>query len=302
MEYCGGGNLSTIIKQATKQNRPIPEDTIWHYFLQILQVLHHCHHANGHSKSGSGSTINGGTINAEGGSRRVQILHRDLKPDNSSSSSTPQTILFLIIILQYFSIRITPLNLVTLAFQKHLHRRVLQAPMLGYVTAKVRFTHTLIYFWKTPYYMSPELMQEKAYGSKSDIWSLGCLIYELCALKSPFHEAMNWAFLFSASAFESLSLFPAVHLSDSNGCIPPLPRGYSQALTSVIKSMLNLNVSVTQFISDYLLPTQSLACYAPIRRPIPTTGTTRVIQPTRRRWENVLTLTHPISILTPLST
>lgn len=31
--------------------------------------------------------------------------------------------------------------------------------------------------------MSPELMQEKAYDTKSDIWSLGCLIYELCALK-----------------------------------------------------------------------------------------------------------------------
>lgn len=38
----------------------------------------------------------------------------------------------------------------------------------------------------TPYYMSPEIMNNKKYNSKTDIWSLGCILYELICLKLPF--------------------------------------------------------------------------------------------------------------------
>ncbi len=34
----------------------------------------------------------------------------------------------------------------------------------------------------TPYNMSPEILNEKPYGKKSDIWSLGCILCELLTL------------------------------------------------------------------------------------------------------------------------
>jgi len=38
----------------------------------------------------------------------------------------------------------------------------------------------------TPYYMSPELCQSKPYSYSSDVWALGCILYELCTLKQAF--------------------------------------------------------------------------------------------------------------------
>ena len=38
----------------------------------------------------------------------------------------------------------------------------------------------------TPYYTSPEVWEEKPYDNKSDVWSLGCVIYEMITLRPPF--------------------------------------------------------------------------------------------------------------------
>ena len=50
-----------------------------------------------------------------------------------------------------------------------------------------------VYAWThvgTPYYMSPELMQEQHYDEKVDIWSAGCILYEMAAQHPPF-QAKN---------------------------------------------------------------------------------------------------------------
>ncbi|XP_064120595.1 probable serine/threonine-protein kinase nek2 [Macrobrachium nipponense] len=46
-------------------------------------------------------------------------------------------------------------------------------------------------FVGTPYYMSPEVISGQEYNEKSDMWSLGCLIYELCALHTPFEATTH---------------------------------------------------------------------------------------------------------------
>ena len=51
------------------------------------------------------------------------------------------------------------------------------------VLSKNSFAQTVI---GTPYYLSPEICQEKPYNDKSDVWALGCILYELCTFKHPF--------------------------------------------------------------------------------------------------------------------
>ncbi|KAF7657309.1 hypothetical protein LDENG_00028900 [Lucifuga dentata] len=77
----------------------------------------------------------------------------------------------------------------------------------------------------TPNYLSPEICQDVPYSSKSDIWALGCLLYEICALKPPF-EATNL-----------MSLFYKI----TKGEYSPVPDTYSDNLSSVIQRTLCIN-------------------------------------------------------------
>ncbi|KAJ5073401.1 camk family protein kinase [Anaeramoeba ignava] len=74
----------------------------------------------------------------------------------------------------------------------------------------------------TPYYISPEILENKPYSFQSDIWSLGVVIYEICHLKRP---------------FESDNIYGLV-LKILNSEPPSLPSFYAKDLQDFILSFL----------------------------------------------------------------
>ncbi|GAA6215888.1 serine/threonine-protein kinase Nek4 [Lates japonicus] len=74
----------------------------------------------------------------------------------------------------------------------------------------------------TPYYMSPELFSNKPYNHKSDVWALGCCVYEMSTLKHAFN----------AKDMNSL-VYRIVE-----GKLPQMPSRYDPQLGDLIKSML----------------------------------------------------------------
>ena len=74
----------------------------------------------------------------------------------------------------------------------------------------------------TPYYASPEVWKDEPYDNKSDVWSLGCVIYEMAALRPPF------------MANDMQGLFKRL----LKGVYPKLPQHFSPDLMHVIDLML----------------------------------------------------------------
>ncbi|OCT99636.1 serine/threonine-protein kinase Nek1 isoform X1 [Xenopus laevis] len=77
----------------------------------------------------------------------------------------------------------------------------------------------------TPYYLSPEICENRPYNNKSDIWALGCVLYEMCTLKHAF-EAGNMKNLV---------------LKIIRGSYPPVSVHYSYDLRSLLSILFKRN-------------------------------------------------------------
>ena len=74
----------------------------------------------------------------------------------------------------------------------------------------------------TPYYLSPEICQGKAYNMKSDVWSLGCILYELCTLHHPFDS----------------NCLNGLIIQIQRAKPPPIPYYYSSNLRNLVDKLL----------------------------------------------------------------
>ena len=154
MECAGHGDLASLIKDAVKAEAPLGEAAVWRHFAQIADALAYMH--------------------------EQRVMHRDIKPAN--------------VFISYVSAAGTDDGSGAEAVGDAVApdgsgSTVMKLGDLGlgrYFSSKTDVTHSTV---GTPYYMSPECIQGGGYDFKSDIWSLGCLLYELATLRSPFYSA-----------------------------------------------------------------------------------------------------------------
>ncbi|KAF3902394.1 Myosin-IIIB [Dactylellina cionopaga] len=206
MEYCGGGDLSTHIKRCKSNGTFVPEHVVWSIFTQLVLALYKCHNGSdppaledmndGWDKKKKVTPVVTTALNGAGGTKisgREVVVHRDLKPEN--------------VFLD--------------------HETCVKLGDFGLSRILASDQHMATTYVGTPYYMSPEIVCDLPYTSRSDIWSLGCVIYELCALCPP---------------FDAKSL-PSLCQKIQAGRYTPIPNSYSPELRRVVDLCLRTNPS-----------------------------------------------------------
>ncbi|SBS88632.1 NIMA related kinase 1, putative (NEK1) [Plasmodium ovale curtisi] len=190
MEFCDAGDLSRNIQKCYKMFGKIEEHAIIDITRQLLHALAYCH-------------------NLKDGPNGERVLHRDLKPQNI-----------------FLSTGIRHIGKITAQANNLNGRPIAKIGDFG-LSKNIGIESMAHSCVGTPYYWSPELLlhETKSYDDKSDMWALGCIIYELCSGKTPFHKANNFAQLISEL---------------KRG--PELPiKGKSKELNILIKNLLNLS-------------------------------------------------------------
>ncbi|XP_023411971.1 serine/threonine-protein kinase Nek8 isoform X9 [Loxodonta africana] len=245
MEYAPGGTLAEFIQK--RCNSLLEEETILHFFVQILLALHHVHtHLILHrdlktqnilldkhrmvvkigdfgiskilSSKSKAYTVPGhggdlGSAEGLGGQGPHCIPTSSLLPPPKDLGP-------------WLGSLAEGSTLALACFGKKLPTNgpVCRAPGPISSTPRAVILAFLVQVVGTPCYISPELCEGKPYNQKSDIWALGCVLYELASLKR---------------AFEAANL-PALVLKIMSGTFAPISDRYSPELRQLVLSLLSL--------------------------------------------------------------
>ncbi|KUI55982.1 G2-specific protein kinase nim-1 [Cytospora mali] len=190
MEYCGNGDLGRVIRDLHAKNQYAEEAFVWSIFSQLVTALYRCHYGIDPPEVGKNVMGLGPTARPKTPSGGMTILHRDLKPEN-------------IFLGEDNSVKLGDFG-------------------LSKVLTSQQFASTYV---GTPFYMSPEICAAEMYTLKSDVWSLGCIIYELCTREPPFNAKSHYQLVQKIK----------------EGKVAPLPNIYSTELSAVIRDCLRVN-------------------------------------------------------------
>ncbi|OAA40054.1 NIMA-like protein kinase [Metarhizium rileyi] len=193
MEYCGNGDLGRVIKDLQHKGQRAQESFVWSIFSQLVMALYRCHYGVDPPEAGAnalGLTQGNANGTPKMPAGAMTILHRDLKPEN-------------VFLGEDNSVKLGDFGL-----SKMIKSHDFASTYVG-----------------TPFYMSPEICAAEKYTLKSDIWSLGCIIYELCAREPPFNAKTHYQLVQKIK----------------EGKVATLPEMYSPELNQVIRDCLKVN-------------------------------------------------------------
>jgi NIMA (never in mitosis gene a)-related kinase 2 len=189
MEYCGGGDLGGVIKTLKRNKEYAKEEMVWRFMSQIIVALYRCHYGIDPPEPGDDCSRQKDNRSKKK-NQEIMILHRDLKPEN-------------IFLAEDQSVKLGDFGL-----SKQMQSHDFASTYVG-----------------TPFYMSPEICAAERYTHHSDIWSLGCIMYELCTHEPPFNATTHY------------QLIQRIRKGD----FAQLPSCYSRELSTVISSCLRVN-------------------------------------------------------------
>jgi len=225
MEFCAHGDLEHLIAARAAADKPFTElEVVWLTF-QLLCAIRHLH--------------------------RNQVVHRDVKPGNifisphppgatpeEARPSKPS---------EHASVSIAPPQ----AELARIDVKNVTLKVADFGISKIMrsgsYAHTVV---GTPFYIAPEICESRPYTSTADMWAVGCIVFELCALRKLFAGDNMLAVIRAISAAE----------------VPPLPEPYHR-VERIVRALVRPNaderLSAEACIEEFFAPA-SMEAHVPL--------------------------------------